>query len=213
MLTLLVLLLLIGGLVVWLIQVYNQLVALKAQYENGFAQIEVQLRRRYDLIPNLVETVKGYLRHENTTLTTVIEARNMADTLSYTTEKAMKDAGDKLTAEEKKPVEEAIAQLANVKNGDDLEAIKKHTEALSQAAQKIGEKLYKAAQEAQAAQQPAAGATGEAKPEGAAEGAPKDAEVEEKPEFCVAKPVDCSRRHRRDPSTENCRPGQNAGEV
>ena len=45
MLTLLVLLLLIGGLVVWLIQVYNQLVALKAQYENGFAQIEVQLRR------------------------------------------------------------------------------------------------------------------------------------------------------------------------
>ncbi|TXH07815.1 MAG: molecular chaperone DnaK [Candidatus Moraniibacteriota bacterium] len=111
----------------------------------------------------------------------LIEARNMADTLSYTTEKAMKDAGDKLTAEEKKPVEEAIAQLANVKNGDDLEAIKKHTEALSQAAQKIGEKLYKAAQEAQAAQQPAAGATGEAKPEGAAEEAPKDAEVEEKP--------------------------------
>ena len=81
MLTLLVLLLLIGGLVVWLIQVYNQLVALKAQYENGFAQIEVQLRRRYDLIPNLVETVKGYLRHENTTLTTVIEARNMAHSL------------------------------------------------------------------------------------------------------------------------------------
>ncbi len=110
----------------------------------------------------------------------LIEARNMADTLSYTTEKAMKDAGDKLTAEEKKPVEEAIAQLANVKNGDDLEAIRKHTEALSQAAQKIGEKLYKAAQEAQAAQQPAAGATGEAKPEGATE-APKDAEVEEKP--------------------------------
>ena len=50
-------------------------------YENGFAQIEVQLRRRYDLIPNLVETVKGYLKHENSTLTAVIEARNVANTL------------------------------------------------------------------------------------------------------------------------------------
>ncbi len=103
----------------------------------------------------------------------LIEARNMADTLSYTTEKAMKDAGDKLTADEKKPVEDAIVELNKVKNGDDLEAIKKTTETLSQAAQKIGEKLYKAAQEAQAAQQPA----GEAKPTGET---PKDAEVEDK---------------------------------
>jgi molecular chaperone DnaK len=70
----------------------------------------------------------------------------MADTLSYTTEKAMRDAGDKLTADEKKPVEEAITALNTVKNGDDLEAIKKATGTLSQAAQKIGEKLYKAAQ-------------------------------------------------------------------
>lgn len=107
----------------------------------------------------------------------LIEARNMADTLSYTTEKAMKDAGDKLTADEKKPVEEAITALNSVKNGDDLEAIKKATENLSQAAQKIGEKLYKAAQEAQAQQAPNAspeGATGTTE-------APKDAEVEEKP--------------------------------
>lgn len=107
----------------------------------------------------------------------LIEARNMADTLSYSTEKAMKDAGDKLTADEKKPVEEALAQLANVKNGDDLEAIKKGTEALSQAAQKIGEKLYRAAQEAQAA----AGAAGADAPKAEGEGTPKDAEVEEKP--------------------------------
>jgi molecular chaperone DnaK len=106
----------------------------------------------------------------------LIEARNMADTLSYSTEKAMKDAGDKLTAEEKKPVEEAIAELAKVKNGDDLEAIKKGTETLSQAAQKIGEKLYKAAQEAEAAKKGA-----EAKPADAGAEAPKDAEVEEKP--------------------------------
>lgn len=103
----------------------------------------------------------------------LIEARNMADTLSYTTEKAMKDAGDKITADEKKPVEEAITELNKVKNGDDLDAIKKATETLSQAAQKIGEKLYKAAQESQA--QPNA----EAKPEGeAAAEQPKDAETE-----------------------------------
>lgn len=104
----------------------------------------------------------------------LIEARNMADTLSYTTEKAMKDAGDKLTADEKKPVEEAITALNSVKNGDDLEAIKKATETLSQAAQKIGEKLYKAAQEAQAAQQApnaSQGATGTTE-------VPKDAEVD-----------------------------------
>ncbi len=112
----------------------------------------------------------------------LIEARNMADTLSYTTEKAMKDAGDKVTADEKKPVEEAITELNKVKNGDDLDAIKKATETLSQAAQKIGEKLYKAASEAEAAKaNPQAGATGEAKPEGAAE-APKDAETEPAPE-------------------------------
>lgn len=106
----------------------------------------------------------------------LIEARNMADSLVYTTEKAMKDAGDKVTADEKKPVEEAITELNKVKNGDDLDGIKKATETLSQAAQKIGEKLYKAAQDAQAAEQPA----GDAKPEGeAATEAPKDAEVED----------------------------------
>ena len=62
MMVLFVLLILVFGLVFWLIQIYNQLVALKAQYENGFAQIEVQLRRRYDLIPNLVDTVLCYLK-------------------------------------------------------------------------------------------------------------------------------------------------------
>jgi len=100
----------------------------------------------------------------------LVEARNMADTLSYTTEKALKDAGDKITADEKKPVEDAIAELNKVKNGDDLEAIKKATEVLSQSAQKIGEKLYKAAQEAQ-------GKTGGTQEPPKEEG-PKDAEVE-----------------------------------
>lgn len=112
----------------------------------------------------------------------LIEARNMADTLAYSTEKAMRDAGDKLTADEKKPVEDAITSLNSVKNGDDLEAIKKATEVLSQAAQKIGEKLYKAAQEAQAAAQPAAGAqSGTEAQTGSTTEAPKDAEVEGKP--------------------------------
>lgn len=80
----------------------------------------------------------------------LVEARNLADTLVYTTQKALKDAGDKITADEKKPVEDAIAELDKVKNGDDLNEIKAKTEALSQAAQKIGEKLYKATQEAAA---------------------------------------------------------------
>ena len=109
----------------------------------------------------------------------LIEARNMADTLSYTTEKAMKDAGDKITADEKKPVEEAITELNKVKNGDDLDAIKKATETLSQAAQKIGEKLYKAASEAEAAK--ANPQTGGPDSSTGSESA-KDAETEPAPE-------------------------------
>lgn len=110
----------------------------------------------------------------------LIEARNMADTLSYTTEKAMKDAGDKITADEKKPVEEAITELNKVKNGDDLDAIKKATETLSQAAQKIGEKLYK--QSAESNQQ-SAGTDSQQSAGSNQQGsdAPKDAETEEKP--------------------------------
>lgn len=60
------------------IGIYNRLVALRNRYRNAFAQIEVQLKRRYDLIPNIVETVKGYLKHERETLEAVIQARNMA---------------------------------------------------------------------------------------------------------------------------------------
>src|SRR3989475_12811695 len=59
---------------------YNKLVALRNGYKNGFAQIDVQLKRRYDLIPNLVETAKGYLKHERQTLEAVIVARNQAST-------------------------------------------------------------------------------------------------------------------------------------
>lgn len=65
-------------LIVWLVSVYNSLVVGRNQYKNAFAQIDVQLKRRYDLIPNLVESVKGYMAHEKGTLEAVIAARNSA---------------------------------------------------------------------------------------------------------------------------------------
>ena len=72
------LLFLAGCIVVWGIAVYNNLIRLRNRYKNAFSQIDVQLKRRYDLIPNLVETAKGYLKHEAETLEAVIRARNSA---------------------------------------------------------------------------------------------------------------------------------------
>ncbi len=105
-----------------------------------------------------------------------VETKNLADTLIFTTEKALRDAGEKISADKKKPVEEKIEALKSVKDGDDVAAIKKATEELSVEAQKIGEELYKAAQP----EQPAPGAAEGEAPK--AEDAPKDAETEAKPE-------------------------------
>jgi len=70
---------------------YNKLITLRNRFKNAFAQIDVQLKRRYDLIPNLVETAKGYMAHERDTLEAVIQARNQAASAG---QKAAKDPGD-----------------------------------------------------------------------------------------------------------------------
>ncbi len=86
------LLLFLGALVLvfvgWVIGIYNKLVTLTIRVSEAWADIDVQLKRRYDLIPNLVETVKGYAKHEKETLNAVIEARSKATTLSVDISKA-----------------------------------------------------------------------------------------------------------------------------
>lgn len=77
--------------VLWGFMTYNALVALRNAVKNGFAQIDVQLQRRYDLIPNLVETAKAYLKHERETLEAVITARNQAQSAA---QKASGDPSD-----------------------------------------------------------------------------------------------------------------------
>ena len=72
---------LIGAVIFFAISVYNALVTLRNHFKNAFSQIDVQLQRRYELIPNLVEAVKAYLGHEKETLTQVIAARNQAASL------------------------------------------------------------------------------------------------------------------------------------
>jgi LemA protein len=78
MIALIILAAIVVALLLWIVGAYNGLVRLRNQLENAWAQIDVQLKRRHDLIPNLVETVKGYAKHERGTLEAVIQARNIA---------------------------------------------------------------------------------------------------------------------------------------
>ena len=88
MVVVLIILALMVLLVIFVISLYNKLVKLRNRIENAWAQIDVQLKRRWDLIPNLVETVKGYASHERETLEAVIAARNAATTASGPAEQA-----------------------------------------------------------------------------------------------------------------------------
>ncbi|GGC87967.1 LemA family protein [Undibacterium terreum] len=91
MAALIILLVIILVFVFWAVGAYNRLVSLRNRFKNSFAQIDVQLKRRYDLIPNLVETAKGYMKHERETLEAVIAARNQAVTANA---KAVGDPSD-----------------------------------------------------------------------------------------------------------------------
>ncbi|HHY84230.1 MAG TPA: LemA family protein [Verrucomicrobia bacterium] len=102
---------LIGALIVVVLLVmfvvggYNRLVALRNRYKNAYSQIDVQLKRRYDLIPNLVETAKGYLKHERGTLEAVITARNAASSASA---RAVANPGDPAAMRELSSAETAL---------------------------------------------------------------------------------------------------------
>lgn len=89
--TLLVILAVVVFGIFFFVSIYNKLIQLKNRFKNAFAQIDVQLKRRYDLIPNLVETAKGYMKHERQVLEAVIKARNQA---SGAMEKAAADPGN-----------------------------------------------------------------------------------------------------------------------
>jgi LemA protein len=94
----------------FVIGAYNALVTLRNRYKNAYSQIDVQLKRRYDLIPNLVETAKGYLQHERGTLEAVIAARNVAVTANT---RAAQNPGDASTMKEISSAETALSGVMN----------------------------------------------------------------------------------------------------
>ena len=92
-------------LLIFVVGAYNSLVSLRNRYKNAYSQIDVQLKRRYDLIPNLVETAKGYLSHERGTLEAVIAARNAAATANT---RAAQNPGDASAMKELSSAESAL---------------------------------------------------------------------------------------------------------
>lgn len=117
-----IILVIIALIVVWLISMYNNFVRLRNQVDNAWAQIDVQLQRRLDLIPNLVETVKGYAQHEKSTFEAVVNARNAA--ASATTPDAKMEADNQLTGALRQlfAVAEAYPDLKANTNFQDLQA-------------------------------------------------------------------------------------------
>ena len=90
----------------WIVGAYNRLVALRNRFKNAYAQIDVQLKRRYDLIPNLVETARGYIKHERGTLEAVVAARNAA---SAANARAAQSPGEAAAMKELSGTETALA--------------------------------------------------------------------------------------------------------
>jgi len=89
----------------WIVGAYNGLVSLRNRFKNAYAQIDVQLKRRYDLIPNLVETAKGYIKHERGTLEAVVAARNAASAANV---RAAQNPGDAAAMKELSGAETAL---------------------------------------------------------------------------------------------------------
>jgi len=115
MLVLWIILGIIGLLLIFFWAAYNGLVRLRNQVKNAWAQIDVQLKRRYDLIPNLIETVKGYMKHERETLESVTKARNLAQQIASSGARARATAESELSS--------ALSRLlAVVENYPDLKA-------------------------------------------------------------------------------------------
>ena len=128
MLEIVITLVLVGLLVLVVIALYNRLVRLRNRAENAWAQVDVQLRRRYDLVPNLVETVKGYASHERATFEAVTEARTRAQQASSVEEQAQ--AENALTAAIGRlfALAEAYPELRAAANFQDLQRQLEETE-------------------------------------------------------------------------------------
>ncbi|RYG37289.1 LemA family protein [bacterium] len=125
---LIVILIIVAAIVFWAISSYNGLVRARREVDNSFGQIDVQLKRRYDLIPNLVETVKGYMRHEQDTLEKVISARNRAVSATGVHDKGVAEADVQRALNGVFALSEAYPELRSNENMLSLQEELKSTE-------------------------------------------------------------------------------------
>ncbi|MFZ2804090.1 MAG: LemA family protein [Patescibacteria group bacterium] len=130
-------LLVVAVIVLWAIFTYNGLVTLKNRTDEAWSDIDVQLKRRYDLIPNLVETVKGYAAHESGTLQKVIEARNSAMSATSVADKSVAENQLSSTLKSIFALSEAYPDLKANQNFLDLQAQLTDTEDKIQAARRF----------------------------------------------------------------------------